>query len=270
MFGQRASSQTVCSLQFAQPALQVIQRFEVGLARAAPIRAGGDVWAPGRAAANLYQRINHACTAPGWNPAVSSSVLARPKEGESLYGPTSTRVRLFGPGSQRHLKALVLEGLPHRFGDFRLHGDHLPERSRRQLGRGNDAGGWRRRGGLLGGRRRRRLRRLGCGLSGGLRRGSSRRVCRPRGRRSGAGGVDDTGTAHRRCRLRARIRRGVCRTLAGAPSDASLAGRCVFCPTTYPMANATANSSTTIKKPLSSCLLPTTSSNSPVSLFLMF
>ena len=44
----------------------------------------------------------------------------------------------------------------------------------------------------------------------------------------------------------------------------------IFCPTTYPMANATANSSTTIKKPLSSCLLPTTSSNSPVSLFLMF
>jgi hypothetical protein len=57
--------------------------------------------------------------------------------------------------------------------------------------------------------------------------------------------------------------------LAGPPSDASLAGRWVFCPTTYPMANATANSSTTIKKPLSSCLLPTTSSNSPVSLFLM-
>src|SRR5665811_1278609 len=57
--------------------------------------------------------------------------------------------------------------------------------------------------------------------------------------------------------------------LAGPPSDASLAGRWVFCPTTYPMANATANSSTTIKKPLSSCLLPTTSSNSPVSLFFM-
>ena len=34
----------------------------------------------------------------GWNPAVSSAVLARPNEGESLYGPTSTRVRLFVPG----------------------------------------------------------------------------------------------------------------------------------------------------------------------------
>jgi ABC-type dipeptide/oligopeptide/nickel transport system ATPase component len=54
------------------------------------------------------------------------------------------------------------------------------------------------------------------------------------------------------------------------PPSASLAGRWVFCPTTYPMANATANNSTTIKNPLSSCLFPTTSSNSPVSLFLMF
>ena len=35
------------------------------------------------------------------------------------------------------------------------------------------------------------------------------------------------------------------------------------------MENATANSRTTMKKPLSSCRLPTNSSNSPVSLFLM-
>src|SRR4051812_6234146 len=57
--------------------------------------------------------------------------------------------------------------------------------------------------------------------------------------------------------------------VAGVPPSAMRAGRCVFCPTTYPMAKATAKSRTTMKKPLSSCLLPTTSSNSPVSLFLM-
>ena len=53
-------------------------------------------------------------------------------------------------------------------------------------------------------------------------------------------------------------------------SAVTLPERGEFCPTTYPIANATANSSTTMKNPLSNCLLPTTSSNSPVSLFRMF
>ena len=48
-------------------------------------------------------------------------------------------------------------------------------------------------------------------------------------------------------------------------SEAALDERGTFCPTTYPIAKATANSSTTMKKPLSNCRLPTTSSNSPVS-----
>src|ERR1019366_10567702 len=92
---------------------------------------------------------------------------------------------------------------------------------------------------------------------------------------SGAGGVDDTGTGVTgdagcgRESAAAAFAALPAKVLAPPPSDASLAGRWVFCPTTYPMANATANNSTTIKKPLSSCLLPTTSSNSPVSLFLM-
>ncbi len=58
-------------------------------------------------------------------------------------------------------------------------------------------------------------------------------------------------------------------TGTGVAAASSLLDRGEFCPTTYPMANATANSSTTIKKPLSNCRLPTTSSNSPVSLFRM-
>jgi len=57
---------------------------------------------------------------------------------------------------------------------------------------------------------------------------------------------------------------------ADAASDASFTERGEFCPTTYPIAKATANNRTTMKKPLNSCRLPTTSSNSPVSLFLMF
>src|SRR5450755_1954351 len=84
---------------------------------------------------------------------------------------------------------------------------------------------------------------------------------------SGVEGADDTGTGDAGC---GRDSTALFAAVpAATPSDASLAGRWVFCPTTYPIANATANSSTTIKKPLSSCLLPTTSSNSPVSLFLM-
>src|SRR5262249_10429662 len=45
--------------------------------------------------------------------------------------------------------------------------------------------------------------------------------------------------------------------------------RGTFWPTTYPIANATPQSSTTIKNPTSRCRSPTTSSNSPVSLFFM-
>ena len=92
---------------------------------------------------------------------------------------------------------------------------------------------------------------------------------------SGAGGVDGAGTGVNgdagcgRESVAAEFAALAAAVLAPPPSDANLTGRCVFCPTTYPMANATANSSTTIKKPLSNCLLPTTSSNSPVSLFLM-
>jgi hypothetical protein len=56
---------------------------------------------------------------------------------------------------------------------------------------------------------------------------------------------------------------------ADPASDASFAERGEFCPTTYPIAKATANNRTTMKNPLNSCRLPTTSSNSPVSLFLM-
>jgi len=53
------------------------------------------------------------------------------------------------------------------------------------------------------------------------------------------------------------------------PEDASaiLPDRGEFCPTMYPMAKATASSKTAIKNPLSNWRLPTTNSNSPVSLF---
>src|ERR1019366_4547851 len=44
----------------------------------------------------------------GWNPAISNAVLARPKEGVSLYGPTSTRVRLFVPGVSATWKPLSI------------------------------------------------------------------------------------------------------------------------------------------------------------------
>src|SRR6516225_2675306 len=72
---------------------------------AAPTLAGADVLAElGRrqsVPAN-QSRLNRT----GWNPAVSSAVLALPKEGVSLYGPTSTRVRLLGPGVNETWKPL--------------------------------------------------------------------------------------------------------------------------------------------------------------------
>jgi len=58
-------------------------------------------------------------------------------------------------------------------------------------------------------------------------------------------------------------------TLVGGVSDAIRTERGEFCPTTYPIANATAKSRTTMKNPLSNWRFPTTSSNSPVSLFLI-
>src|ERR1035437_10932913 len=77
---------------------------------------------------------------------------------------------------------------------------------------------------------------VGCGAASGG-------CCCP-GAASGAGSVDDTGTGVTGDAGCGRESAAVfAALLAGPPSDASLAGRWVFCPTTYPMANATANSS---------------------------
>ena len=89
----------------------------------------------GRRAANLDQRIDHACSGRAGSRRFPSAVLARPRDGVSLYGPTRTRVRLFGPGRQRGGKSLVLEGLTHGLGASRLHRDHLPVRSGGRFGR---------------------------------------------------------------------------------------------------------------------------------------
>ena len=253
-------------LQLAQSALQVIQRFEMRPAPPRPLGQARTLGRGRRCAANLNQRINHACTAPGWKPAVSRSVLARPKEGVSLYGPTSTRVRLFGPGVRDRGKALVLQRVsasPRRLpASRRSPARTIPAavrttRRRRVVGR--------RRGGLLGCGRLRRP---------GLRAAWWAAAPPPAGglpaAASGAGGADDTGTGAGDAGCGRESAAVFAALLAGPLPTPAWPDAGEFCPTTYPIAKATANSSTTMKKPLSSCLLPTTSSNSPVSLFLMF
>ena len=261
MLGQRADSQTVWRFRRRRPLFSRLSDSKW----VRPLRAHS-----GRRARAASPR-RPICTSESLTLFLARDGIRRfpvaswrgPSFAVSLYGPTSTRIRLSGPGSGAP-GTPCLSASHQDFGIGLVRRHHLPVGAGRELGNRPPR---RRCGRRFALRRRRRLRRRARQL---------RRLAPAVARRSAA--LASPAVARRAPRAPAAEAPAPGGRLGGASVVGALPRRRPFAaspnaansvPLHTPWRTPPRSSSTTMKKPLSNWRLPTTSSNSPVSLFLM-